>query len=68
MPDKGIKPPNKRVEQLVTEIGRKLHNIHKGEIVLKVKSDKIATDAIKEAAYYKALCELYQKLIDESEG
>ncbi len=66
MPDIPIKPPNKRIEELTTEITFEAFEKYK-YIKNKQERDQWIIDYLgKKLAYSRALCEEYKKILDES--
>ncbi len=64
MPDKPIKPINKRVDELTTKLTYEEAEKFANEIIPFDKQKKIASYALRELAYYKELVKEMQKVID----
>lgn len=65
MPDTPIKPPNKRVDELTTQITSKISKMFPDISNIKERQTKIINDLGKELAIAMALIEEYEKLRDE---
>ena len=65
MPDPPVRPPGKRVDELTTELTFEINEKFQGEAIRNRRNTLMINHAIKELAYFKALCEEYEKIIDE---
>jgi len=61
MPDVPIKPPNKRVDSLTTELTLEVHRLFKDEKDLVKRNNEIITYLIKQLAVTKAILEVYEQ-------